>query len=109
MENRIRELREERKMTQRRLSMELEVSQETVSGYENGKYLPTLAKLIQMSEIFDASIDYIILRSDIRTPITSDCLSPTEVRLFRYYRLLGTLQKEKAIAYIQGLYDATQN
>ena len=34
MENRIRQLREERHMTQVRLSVELGVSQETVSSYE---------------------------------------------------------------------------
>ena len=36
--NRIRELREEKKITQIRLSIELEVSQETISAYEMEKY-----------------------------------------------------------------------
>ena len=39
MKNRIRELRAEKNITQLRLSLELEVSQETVSAYENGKHL----------------------------------------------------------------------
>ncbi len=34
MKNRIRELRAEKNITQLRLSLELEVSQETVSAYE---------------------------------------------------------------------------
>lgn len=42
MKNRIRELRAEKNITQLRLSLELEVSQETVSAYENGKHLPSL-------------------------------------------------------------------
>ena len=39
MYNRIGQLREEHHMTQVRLSIELGVSQETVSAYENGTHL----------------------------------------------------------------------
>ena len=38
MANRIKQLREEYNMTQVRLSIELEVSQETISAYESGKH-----------------------------------------------------------------------
>ena len=41
MSNRIKQLREELRMTQVRLSIELEVSQETVSAYENQKHYPS--------------------------------------------------------------------
>lgn len=50
MKNRIRELRAEKNITQLRLSLELEVSQETVSAYENGKHLPSLKSLIKMAD-----------------------------------------------------------
>ena len=58
MKNRIRELRAEKNITQLRLSLELEVSQETVSAYENGKHLPSLKSLIKMADIFHVSTDY---------------------------------------------------
>ena len=51
MKNRIRELRAEKNITQLRLSLELEVSQETVSAYENGKHLPSLKSLIKMVQL----------------------------------------------------------
>lgn len=38
--NRIRELREEKHITQVRLSTELGVAQETISAYEQGRHLP---------------------------------------------------------------------
>ena len=60
MKNRIRELRAEKNITQLRLSLELEVSQETVSAYENGKHLPSLKSLIKMADIFHVSTDYLI-------------------------------------------------
>ena len=65
MKNRIRELRAEKNITQLRLSLELEVSQETVSAYENGKHLPSLKSLIKMADIFHVSTDYLIGRSDV--------------------------------------------
>ena len=58
MKNRIRELRAEKNITQLRLSLELEVSQETVSAYDkrkasakseisdqNGRYFPCQHRL----------------------------------------------------------------
>ena len=49
MTNKIKELREENHMTQVRLSIELEVSQETVSAYDRGKHYPSVAALIKLS------------------------------------------------------------
>lgn len=60
MYNRIGQLREEHHMTQVRLSIELGVSQETVSAYENGKHFPSVANLLKMSQIFDVSCDYLL-------------------------------------------------
>lgn len=58
--NRIKKLRKEKKITQIRLSIELEVSQETISAYEKGKYYPSAAMLIKLRDIFGVSIDYIL-------------------------------------------------
>ena len=86
--NRIKELRESKGMTQVRLSIELEVSQETVSAYEKGKHYPSVDVLLKMSDIFDSSIDYILGLSDIKRPISSAELSADD------------------LAYIQGLSDS---
>ena len=64
--NRIKELREEKGITQIRLSIELSVSQETVSAYENGKHFPSVQSLIKISEIFNVSCDYILGLSDVK-------------------------------------------
>lgn len=105
MENRIRELRKKHHMSQIYLSIELEVSQETVSAYEKGKYYPSFQTLMKLSKIFNSSIDYIMGVSDVNEFSTT--LSQEESILLNVYKKLEEVQKEKALAYMQGLYDST--
>lgn len=104
MENRIRELREEKHMTQVRLSIELEVSQETVSAYENQRHYPSFTQLVKMSDLFHASIDYIMGRSDVRNPVLLDGNNRKD-RLANLIRQLSPHQIELVLAYVQGLLD----
>ena len=99
--NRIKELRELHRMTQIRLSIELEVSQETISAYEKGKYHPSFQTLVKLSEIFGTSIDYIMGLSDqINAGVA---VSKQEDMILSYLRRLDERQKERVLAYIQGI------
>ena len=93
MKNRIRELRAEKNITQLRLSLELEVSQETVSAYENGKHLPSLKSLIKMADIFHVSTDYLIGRSDVRKPSATSPLPNEDIALLDCFHDLDTVDK----------------
>lgn len=104
MQNRIKELRLEKKMTQVRLSIELEVSQETISSYEKGKYYPTFPMLLKLSKLLNTSIDYMMGLSDVRFPKLSDT-DRTQALFFSLYSSLTPHQQEKAVAYMQGLLD----
>lgn len=104
--NRIRELRIEKGITQIKLSIDLGVTQETISAYETGKNLPSTANLLKLSKILSASTDYILMLSPIRTPIDTSTMMNDERRLLTYYRMLGGVQKEKALSYLQGLCDS---
>ena len=99
--NRIKELREARKMTQVRLSIELEVSQESVSAYEKGKCYPSYQTLLKLSQIFGASIDYIMGLSDKMT--IERTYGKEEEKILSMICSLEKNKKEKALAYIQGL------
>lgn len=99
--NRIRQLREELGMTQVRLSIELEVAQETISAYENGKHYPSIPSLIKMMNIFNVGIDYILGFSDVRVP--AGHLSDQEQLLLNCFNHLPEHKKELAIAYLSGL------
>lgn len=105
MINRIKQLREEYHMTQVRLSIELEVSQETISAYESGKHYPSVASLLKLSEIFHASCDYILGLSDIRFPYAKDSLTGDEQLLLTRWNALDGRKKELLNAYIDGLTD----
>ena len=101
--NRIRELRKEKDITQVRLSIELDVTQETISAYENGRHLPSLLALMKMSVLFNCSMDYIMGLTDVRLNVDNSNLSPDAKKLLLYYDMLSDFKKGKVMAYIQGL------
>ncbi len=60
----LKEIRKKKKLSQQRVALELNVSRESLSYYENGKREPSLALLIEMSKYFNCSIDYLITGKD---------------------------------------------
>lgn len=60
----LRKLREKKKMTQTRLSIEIEVSQEIISHYELGNSKPNVDNLIKIADFFHCSTDYLLNRTD---------------------------------------------
>lgn len=103
MENRIRDLRIEKNITQVRLSIELGVTQETVSAYETGKHLPSVNSLLKLSTIFNASLDYIMGLSNVRKPLTLSNLNNNELELLLMYQNLDSSKKAIAVAFLSGL------
>lgn len=61
---RLKELRKRQKMSQLKLSLELNMSQNTISRYETGEREPGLAELILIADYFNVSIDYLLCRTD---------------------------------------------
>ena len=55
----IKELREERKLTQEQVADALDVSFQAVSSWERNEYRPDIDKLIKLAELFDVSISAI--------------------------------------------------
>ena len=104
-ENRIKLLREEKNMTQIRLSIELDVSQETVSAYEMGKHYPSVKTLFRMAELFDASMDYIMGVSPVRNAVLEKNLPNDEIKIIQLLRKLSKTKQEKVFSYMLGLAD----
>lgn len=61
---RLRELRKKHNLSQVRLSMELNMSQNTISRYETKEREPGIAELILIADYFNVSIDYLLGRTD---------------------------------------------
>ena len=62
----LREIRKEKHLNQQKVSMDLHITREALSHYENGRREPTLAMLVKMSEYFNVSIDYLITGKDFQ-------------------------------------------
>lgn len=95
-------------MSQVRLAIELEVSQETVSAYENQKHYPSFLQLVKLSGLFHASIDYIMGLSEVRVPVNVSDREGISAMLHLGSRLTGK-QVQLVIAYMQGILDASCN
>ena len=93
MTNRIKQLRVEINMTQVCLSIELEVSQETISEKKKKKHYPHVATLLKLSEIFHASCDYILGLSKVRYTHTNTRLTLEESQLVNKGKSLDNRKK----------------
>ena len=56
----LKEVRKKRKLNQQKVAMDLNISREALSYYENGKREPSLSLLLKMSDYFNVSINYLI-------------------------------------------------
>lgn len=64
--NKVRELRHEKKLTQKQLAELLGVAVSAVSAYESGSRYPSYESLISIARIFHVSTDYLLGLTDTR-------------------------------------------
>ncbi len=65
---RLRFLREERKLGQKEVGDLLDVSVSSVGKYENGERTPSPDTIIKLADFFDVSADFLLGRSEVREP-----------------------------------------
>ena len=61
---RIKELRKSRHITQLKMALDLNMTQNTISRYESGEREPGIVELIRIADYFHVSIDYLVGRPD---------------------------------------------
>ena len=61
MDNRIKELRKFKKLSQEDLAKACEVSRQTINAIENNKYDPSLALAFQLAENLEVSVNELFL------------------------------------------------
>ena len=64
MEFRLKELRKQRKVSQLKMALDLNMNQNTISRYENMEREADYATLISLADYFDVSLDYLLGRTD---------------------------------------------
>lgn len=61
---RLRALRKQKNISQLKLAMDLNMSQNSISRYETGEREADYRTLILLADYFDVSIDYLLERTD---------------------------------------------
>ena len=64
LKERLKELREEKGLTQTQLAKETNISQAGIAKWETGDRTPSMDQLIILANFFDCSIDYLVGRID---------------------------------------------
>ena len=70
---RIKELREECRLTQYQFAEKIEVKKSVISKYECGESFPAPDRLVIIADYFDTSVDYLLSRTDVREYSRGDC------------------------------------
>ena len=61
---RLRELRIKSGLTQNEIATKLGVSGQTILNWENGIYEPKISQLIELADLFNVTVDYLIEREN---------------------------------------------
>ena len=67
-QNRLRDLREDRDLKQRDLAQVLRIHQTTYSDYELNRLNVPVAALHTLADFYEVSVDYLLGRTNIKTP-----------------------------------------
>lgn len=62
----LKAIRKQKKYTQLKVAMDLSISREALSFYENGKRSPDIDMLILLSNYFNVSIDFLITGKEFK-------------------------------------------
>ena len=68
IENRFKEIREDKDLKQIDVANALKISQVVYSRYETGLRLMPIDKLYKLAEFYNTSTDYLLYRTDERKP-----------------------------------------
>ena len=85
----LRELRNKSGLTQNEIAGRLGVSGQTILNWENGIYEPKINQLIQLADLFNVSVDYLIERKNTDKNVDDIC------------KELDKISKEEFISFIK--------
>lgn len=88
---RLKELREERELTQKELAQSIGVAQSNVSRWEKDEMEPSAEIVVKLADFFQVSADYLLGRSDdLGAPVAPRTeISREEQQLLKDFRTLS--------------------
>ena len=102
----LKKLRKKRNITQTRLAIEIGISQEAISSFENYGNNMKLEYLIRIADFLNTTVDYILERTNNDAPLNeviNDIVDEQQTNLLNNYVQLSTLQKNDLIWYSEAL------
>ena len=84
---RLRELRKDKNVSQKKLSNYLGYGYTAIANYESGRNEPSFDTLCKIAGYFDVTVDYLIGKED--NPLREDTISKIESELVLNYRKMG--------------------
>ncbi len=106
---RIRDLREDKDLTQEILSNELGMHKTTYTNYEQGKHTVPLDFAVVLANFYNVSIDYIAGRTDCPRSIASGKLGADEEMIIKMFLRLSERNKGRVEQFMEQLYDKQKN
>lgn len=103
----LKKLRLELGISQKELAEKLGVSPTNIYNYETGRTQPSVEWIIKLADFFEVSTDFLLGREDdfgvIRSQSAAPALDKDEQELIENFRELNRLQKQKILAYTEGM------
>lgn len=102
--NNLKEIREKKNITQLKLGVEVDLTQEIISQYEIGQSKPNLENLIKLADYFHCSTDYLLNRTD--NPLMNKSASKQDAELNEFimkYQMLNREEQKHLQSYIDFL------
>ena len=101
---RIKELREEKHISQKKLAEVIGTSQRNIGRWENNENEPSYSQVVKLADFFGCSIDYLVGREDDfgNVPVKSN-LSAQEQELLSAFNKLDVVQRETVLIQIKAV------
>lgn len=95
-------------LTQEQLAEKCEVSRQAVTKWESGESEPTISKLIMLAEIFEISVDELVMGNDnVHTQKNEMALNYRELSMMAFDLSISSFQtKSMMLMYLEIVYDA---
>ena len=102
MKNRIKEIRQEKKLSQKDLAKKLNISQQAISLYEKGDREPKLETWQKLADFFHVPKEYLMGLTNDRVNLTINDLNPAEEDAYKHITAMlsedypkGSISKNK--------------
>lgn len=93
--NRIKDIREDKDMTQNELAKKINIARTTLSGYERQIAEPSFETLIKIANVFNVSVDYILCRTNNPSNDNfTEGLTEEEIEELEHYKELLKIKRK---------------